>query len=749
MHYAKPTRFILLPLVFSFLLSIWCNCAKAELAARLEGQFAPSDGAFDRKRYENLKRNLRLWDSWHHSDANMGKLRLGPFKLQTSFTCYVANAAGWKGTILAWEDCATGERCVLEPRSSPDNRWVLYHWQTPEKWRGRSVYFVAEDNSPAPGCWIGVSEPLEGTLVLEPVSTIGLWYPIVFIIILLPGVAWASWRYANIRSLEPENWLSRVMVASAITAYILFFIYFAHPVAGKFCTWLILIGSIVIVAKYRKFKLVDIPRHPLMAPVSICFFAGLLYTAILLAYGGANAPHLVSMNRYLYTMPPDTILPYWMSERLHEGTPLKPFLSEWLSSDRPPLQAAFHLITSPFAPRRISYQLMSTALQCWVFLAIWILLRRASVRPKTIAWILFACVFSGFFLFNGTFVWPKLLPAAFLLIAASGLLFSPREPASLSGSCAALAMLGHGGSAFGLAGIIVASLIWPPERRYSYWVKTAAVGIILMLPWTLYQKLYDPPGNRLLKWHLAGAVPVDSRPLGQTILDAYKSKPLGEVFQAKCKNAQMLFYDFDALHKDWQSFCQQWNQGHSQDAFVFGSYRLREACFFHFMQSPELLIIGLAGIGLIYYRRKTYEAECRVIKVLGVTLLAALAAWCLLMFEPGSTSNHQGSYFNNACLFILLGLGLTALPSVIRWFFSAILIIWFAIIWAYAAPRAMNTAALLPSADPLVTTLGVLATISIIYTLGRLSRAKTNPPSIGCTAPCQCATANSSPPKNP
>jgi hypothetical protein len=43
----------------------------------------------------------------------------------------------------------------------------------------------------------------------------------------------------------------------------------------------------------------------------------------------------------------------------------------------------------------------------------------------------------------------------------------------------------------------------------------------LALPWSAYQRLYDPPGNRLLKYHLAGAHALDPRSLWQTLVDSY------------------------------------------------------------------------------------------------------------------------------------------------------------------------------------------------------------------------------------
>ncbi|MFT3867600.1 MAG: hypothetical protein QM715_03775 [Nibricoccus sp.] len=696
--------------------SICCGFARANTEVQLEGRFAASDGSFDRGRFKDVRKEVELWDSWQHSDANMGKLRYGPFILEKRFSIYAAGAISNKTVLVAWEDAKTGERISLEPRFGPDNRWVLFHWSPPSNWVGRSVYMIAEDNSADPGQWIGVSAPLDQGLHYEPFVTIGFWYPIVFIVVLLPGFAWTVWRHPK-NQLKPESCLTRVLVASSVTGYAVFFVYFASPLVGKISSWAVLLASLGLIIKYWRLKPTDAIKHPVTVPLAICFFTGLLYSTILLAYGGTNSPQLVSMNRYLYTMPPDTILPYWLSERLYAGTTLKPFFSDWLSSDRPPLQAALHLLTAPFVPLRIGYQLMSTALQCWSLLGIWILLRKASIQPRTIAWILFGCVFSGFFLFNSTFVWPKLLPAAFLLISASGLLLKPREPALLTGGCAALAMLGHGGSAFGLAGIIVASLLWPPERRFIYWAKTAAIGIILLLPWTLYQKFYDPPGNRLLKWHLGGVVPVDARPLGQTILDSYRSQPASELLTAKWRNTKMMFYYLDALTENWRAATNLWNQGRRMDAFVRFSYQLREGCFFHLVQSPELFIAGLFGLIAFLFRRTRVMPEFHLAYILTAVFAFGTIAWCLLMFVPGSTTNHQGSYFNNACLFLLSGIGVSALPKLLRWPLACVYVLWFFVVWAYAPPTAMNTTALLTSADPLVLVLGSFATACIVCSL--------------------------------
>jgi len=42
-----------------------------------------------------------------------------------------------------------------------------------------------------------------------------------------------------------------------------------------------------------------------------------------------------------------------------------------------------------------------------------------------------------------------------------------------------------------------------------------AIVVVFYLPWSAYQKYVDPPGNRLLKIHLAGVIPVIREPPGK------------------------------------------------------------------------------------------------------------------------------------------------------------------------------------------------------------------------------------------
>ncbi len=89
---------------------------------------------------------------------------------------------------------------------------------------------------------------------------------------------------------------------------------------------------------------------------------------------------------------------------------------------------------------------------------------------------------------------------------------------------------------------------WPLLAAYRglpswRWIGVAvAVGIVLMAPWSAYQKYGDPPGNRLTKWTLAGVAEIDDRGAVETILDAYGEAGLGGTLHNKAEN----FVDHDS-----------------------------------------------------------------------------------------------------------------------------------------------------------------------------------------------------------
>ena len=89
---------------------------------------------------------------------------------------------------------------------------------------------------------------------------------------------------------------------------------------------------------------------------------------------------------------------------------------------------------------------------------------------------------------------------------------------------AGLAWLSHGGTVFSLLALGIMGLVWRPWPSVRALAAAALTFVLLAAPWTAYQKLYDPPGDRLVRWHLGGIDAIDGRGTMQTIVDQYRPR---------------------------------------------------------------------------------------------------------------------------------------------------------------------------------------------------------------------------------
>ena len=146
-------------------------------------------------------------------------------------------------------------------------------------------------------------------------------------------------------------------------------------------------------------------------------------------------------------------------------------------------------------------------------------------RAVIFTWIVFGISFSSVVIVNTLFTWPKLLSAAYLLIVY-GLLFEEKRYEVppwvwiLSvGAGTALAMLAHGGAIFALAAMFMI-YIFKHIRQIKIFI-AGTVFFITYAPWFYYQKLIDPPGDRLIKWHLAGVIDIDSNSFVESFSNSF------------------------------------------------------------------------------------------------------------------------------------------------------------------------------------------------------------------------------------
>jgi uncharacterized PurR-regulated membrane protein YhhQ (DUF165 family) len=211
---------------------------------------------------------------------------------------------------------------------------------------------------------------------------------------------------------------------------------------------------------------------------------------------------------------------------------------------------------------------------------------------------------------------------------------------------AGLAWLSHGGVAFSflvlapwLAWCLVATL---QERRGSQewrgFFLAAIVFAVLAAPWLAYQKFYDPPGHRLLKWHLAGVSAKDPRGTWETIHTSYQALTWSQIWEHKAFNLRR------QVEGDWQ----WWRRWTAAEA----PHRRKDEFFFT-ARALTWWVLGLAALPVALARGRL-RAHGPPHGALAVWSLATLIVWCLLMFTGGQAVVHHGSYVVMLALFALL-----------------------------------------------------------------------------------------------
>lgn len=385
---------------------------------------------------------------------------------------------------------------------------------------------------------------------------------------------------------------------------------------------------------------------------------GLVLSSVVLAlwtHGatGLADPLTVAAGRWLDPpLPMDNELPLVLADFLRAGHIPSPMIGDWLSSDRPPLQTGLYLLLGlPAGPTVPVYQFCAITLQMLSLAGVWILARSCGAARSTAAAAMAAAFFSPLVIVNGAYVWPKLLPAAMLCVAVSVHFLRPAEtgpsPAAalVTGTGCALAMLGHGATAFVLLGMGLAALCL---RRVGPWrqaAMAAAVFAVLYAPWSLYQSLYDPPGNRLMKWHIAGVVAIDDRGVLRTLADQLGTLGFPDWAEGRLFN----LYAF-ALH-DVPSVAV--NTARSLSFLAAGETdkaagALKAVRFRQFLTLPcsvGVLGIALYALPLAFAHRGT--------RALAAVVLLSLCVWALLIFQRGETAVHQGSYFPELALVVI------------------------------------------------------------------------------------------------
>ena len=666
-------------------------------------------------------------------DSTIGTAKTTSFPAPGNLTLYLAGYPNGKDLSLFVENAATGEKFALVPFHVPGDSWQRYTFALPSAWRGRPIALTAEDRATPVHGWMAFSEPIReasGDWGTRDALLLAITAMVHFALLALPAMA--ACALAAAKDIRNSVTLAGIaLIAVAAVGYLGFWIYLLSPDLGSNYGADLAIGAaILFLIQFRRLD----PEgrkalRSLILPAALTGTAALLILSTGFLYEGVSSPLETPARRFSHLLPPDNQIPFLFAEHLREGHIPKPMLGDWLSSDRPPLQTGIVLSQYAFMGRKaLGYTVLSAILQSLWVLGAWSVLQSFRVDRRAAALALAVALFSGFVFLNTFFVWPKLLAAAYLLALTAylheieqGRVKAGPGASWIIGSVGAFALLAHGGSAFGLLGI--GSLVILVGRRWLTWRSLAVAAMALAavyVPWTLYQKVLDPPGDRLLKMHLAGIDKPDERPFLETLIGAYTDVGFSGALHNKLANLKPLYGD----PPDYWSCWVELMSGSRQPGA--SAMRLRGLMFFDFL--PALGLIGLGVMALpigLNPRRRSVEwiAAARIWLLIACTD----AIWVLLMFGPGTTVVHQGTYLTVILAFLGGTLALWALAPWVAWTLGAgqvSLSLWlYFVLMREPAPNGplIQDAVAVSVALLAVAALGATAAI-----LGRMATAKTS-----------------------
>jgi hypothetical protein len=298
-----------------------------------------------------------------------------------------------------------------------------------------------------------------------------------------------------------------------------------------------------------------------------------------------------------------------------------------------------------------------------------------------------ACCLLPTAIINTFYVWPKMMAVGYLMFVFALLFcfqpvgeFERKFAGILVGAAAALAILSHGTSFFALIGFGAIVLIVRPWPVWKPALCALAAFVAIYAPWVVYQNVLDPPGNRLLKWHLAGVARVDERGFVAALRDSYAALSWHDYLLGRFENVKALIGPWLPHLRDVLALA------FAPDAAVAANVRVPD--FFNFVCSLQLFsIASLCALVLLAFM----PGEERRQRNIALQLLAATATTCVvsivLMFIPGSTINHQGTYAVqvSTTIFAFMVLSLRAPPLAIVFITTQMITV--ATLYAFTLPR--------------------------------------------------------------
>ena len=428
--------------------------------------------------------------------------------------------------------------------------------------------------------------------------------------------------------------------ASMLRAYVYMSLFVGLTSLLAFNTYLISIylGYVFSggVALFIVFALMKIEKKEyLKISYIFVFLVSMLSILFFLAY--SNFPDLSNMAQVSgakwHHFPVDNWLPKFFADAILQGRFPSPIAGDWLSSDRPPLQTGLFLVFGSFSPNDTVYLVTSVGAQLLVVPFVVLLVSEYIADKKFVFLAAILFFFNGLVFVNGLNVWPKLFSALYQGIAFYYLYqiwVSKEKQMSyyiLFGIAAILAFLTHGGSIFYLLSLsILLVFTLKSKKEVQNLFYGFSVAILLYIPWVIYQKFIDPPGDRLLKWHLTDQHQITSDSFFTVLVDYYSRLSFSEWIDIRVSHLKYIFHSmyFDITH-----------------LFSLPLGRLRDNIFFSidysYMFFSTLLLLGYWVSAKRLKEKKTF------LKLMLLSFLLYLILWVLIL--ASGTVIHQGAHF--------------------------------------------------------------------------------------------------------
>ncbi len=398
------------------------------------------------------------------------------------------------------------------------------------------------------------------------------------------------------------------------------------------------------------------------------------------------------------SMPADNQIPTLLADRIRAGVPTHQLIGDWNGSDRPPLQSGWILLNDMLLSRLgidadvLSFAAGVVAQLLWIP-SLYALLRVVGVRERAALVAVLFTASTGTVLTNTIYTWPKVFSAALAACALTVLIEAVRRRRTPVLSCAlaatlfTLAVLAHGAAAFAVPAVAVLVVLTLRPRAWQTASRgmsaAAASAVATYAPWFAFQRFYDPPGDRLLKWHLAGVIPIDGRSLLEALVDAYSRMSVADYLAARWRNlTRIVNLDLGV------------GLGSFSEAAV-GARRAHEYLDTSIALSIGGTLLVLMAIGLLLHRIRcgNVPALWRRTGWLVVLMLPCLLFWSLALFSGGSTVVHTGSHL---WILILLAVPAAWLASARPWLAAVAWVMQLALMLAVYLPF-FGVSALRPS----------------------------------------------------